>query len=311
MIPKQNPHNLFSFFSSEKQKEELCRRLAAALVLEAERGTENEDADDDECEDQQYGDEGATNEYDEEGDDDGDGDAERRRVPKTNFSPQKTTMKPNPRREEANRTKTKGMNFSFRDIEDLMRPFEGHAEYPIEKWIKDFEEYADFRDIEDLMRPVEEAQELIEDSFKIMDISINDSDWLLAMQMQDEKLKTIHEALKTRKTLGKEDFVLKHGRVYRKEGETLKWVVPRTLAWRVIRASHDDMGHFGIEKTLTHLKRQFWFPKMRKKVTNYIKGCVKCAYHKEMKGKPEGELYPIPRVPVPFHTVHMDHLGPF
>ncbi|KAL0280486.1 UNVERIFIED_CONTAM: hypothetical protein PYX00_001760 [Menopon gallinae] len=159
-------------------------------------------------------------------------------------------------------------------------------------------------------KPVEEAQELIEDSFKIMDISINDSDWLLAMQMQDEKLKTIHEALKTRKTLGKEDFVLKHGRVYRKEGETLKWVVPRTLAWRVIRASHDDMGHFGIEKTLTHLKRQFWFPKMRKKVTNYIKGCVKCAYHKEMKGKPEGELYPIPRVPVPFHTVHMDHLGP-
>ncbi|KAL0281294.1 UNVERIFIED_CONTAM: hypothetical protein PYX00_002325 [Menopon gallinae] len=136
------------------KKEELCRRLAAALVLEAERGTENEDADDDECEDQQYGDEGATNEYDEEGDDDGDGDAERRRVPKTNFSPQKTTMKPNPRREEANRTKTKRMNFSFRDIEDLMRPFEGHAEYPIEKWIKDFEEYAELLGMSDLEKLV-------------------------------------------------------------------------------------------------------------------------------------------------------------
>ncbi|KAL0281608.1 UNVERIFIED_CONTAM: hypothetical protein PYX00_002543 [Menopon gallinae] len=193
----------------------------------------------------------------------------------------------------------------------------GYYQIPIEEEAKEFDFEISHRSgdrmrhVDALSRkPVEEAQELIEDSFKIMDISINDSDWLLAMQMQDEKLKTIHEALKTRKTLGKEDFVLKHGRVYRKEGETLKWVVPRTLAWRVIRASHDDMGHFGIEKTLTHLKRQFWFPKMRKKVTNYIKGCVKCAYHKEMKGKPEGELYPIPRVPVPFHTVHMDHLGP-
>ncbi|KAL0269070.1 UNVERIFIED_CONTAM: hypothetical protein PYX00_010806 [Menopon gallinae] len=114
------------------KKEELCRRSAAALVLEAERGAENEDADEDECEDEQDGDEGITNEDDEEGEDDGDGDTDRRRVSKTNSSPQRTTTKPKPRREEANRAKTKVMNFSFRDIEDLMRPFEGHTEYPIE-----------------------------------------------------------------------------------------------------------------------------------------------------------------------------------
>ncbi|KAL0270046.1 UNVERIFIED_CONTAM: hypothetical protein PYX00_007582 [Menopon gallinae] len=29
------------------------------------------------------------------------------------------------------------------------------------------------------------------------------------------------------------------------------------------------------------------------------------------KGRPEGELHPIPRVPIPFHTVNIDHLGPF
>lgn len=50
---------------------------------------------------------------------------------------------------------------------------------------------------------------------------------------------------------------------------------------------------------------------MSKKVKNYLKSCVECAYHKAKTGKQEGELHNIERVPIPFHTANIDHLGPF
>ncbi|KAK9712743.1 Integrase core domain [Popillia japonica] len=50
---------------------------------------------------------------------------------------------------------------------------------------------------------------------------------------------------------------------------------------------------------------------MRKKVKSYIDMCVECAYHKVKGAKKEGELHNIERVPIPFHTVNIDHLGPF
>ncbi|KAG6439402.1 hypothetical protein O3G_MSEX000741 [Manduca sexta] len=71
------------------------------------------------------------------------------------------------------------------------------------------------------------------------------------------------------------------------------------------------MGHFGVEKTLDKLKDLYWFPKMRKFVKKYVESCLECAYHKVPSGKRQGLLHPIPKMDVPFHTVHIDHLGPF
>ncbi|CAH2226662.1 jg23170 [Pararge aegeria aegeria] len=50
---------------------------------------------------------------------------------------------------------------------------------------------------------------------------------------------------------------------------------------------------------------------MKKIVTKYVKACIHCAYGKEVSGKKEGYLHPIPKIDIPFHTVHVDHLGPF
>jgi len=44
-----------------------------------------------------------------------------------------------PRRRNRNDTK---VTFSFMDVEDTIRPFDGSDHYPIEKWISDFEELA-------------------------------------------------------------------------------------------------------------------------------------------------------------------------
>jgi transposase InsO family protein len=50
---------------------------------------------------------------------------------------------------------------------------------------------------------------------------------------------------------------------------------------------------------------------MRLFVRKYINNCLNCLYFKLPGGKRPGSLHPIPKTPVPFHTVHIDHLGPF
>lgn len=46
---------------------------------------------------------------------------------------------------------------------------------------------------------------------------------------------------------------------------------------------------------------------MRQFVTKY----VNCFYYKVQSGKRPGNLNPIEKVTVPYHTLHIDHLGPF
>ena len=50
---------------------------------------------------------------------------------------------------------------------------------------------------------------------------------------------------------------------------------------------------------------------MRRFTHKYINNCLNCLYFKLPGGKRQGSLHPIPKVPVPFHTIHLDHLGPF
>ncbi|CAG9133340.1 unnamed protein product [Plutella xylostella] len=50
---------------------------------------------------------------------------------------------------------------------------------------------------------------------------------------------------------------------------------------------------------------------MKRFISKYVKSCIHCAFAKEPAGSKEGYLHNIPKIDVPFHTVHVDHLGPF
>jgi transposase InsO family protein len=50
---------------------------------------------------------------------------------------------------------------------------------------------------------------------------------------------------------------------------------------------------------------------MRRFVQKYIDSCIPCTYHKLKVGKQPGYLHPINKIATPFHTVRVDHLGPF
>jgi len=69
-------------------------------------------------------------------------------------------------------------------------------------------------------------------------------------------------------------YELRNGLVYRKSKNRLLFYVPSEMQDHVIRASHDDMGHIGIERTVELIKRVYWFPKLKEFVKKYIENCL-------------------------------------
>jgi transposase InsO family protein len=102
----------------------------------------------------------------------------------------------------------------------------------------------------------------------------------------------------------------RNGLVYRKLDNKLLFVVPKSMQARVIQAYHDNVGHVGVVKTLELLQRCYWFPNMSKIIKEYISNCLKCITYSPNSGKIEGFLHNIPKEPVPFDTIHIDHTGP-
>ena len=52
--------------------------------------------------------------------------------------------------------------------------------------------------------------------------------------------------------------------VHRKLDILYRWVVPRAICWQIVKLCHDDLGHFGIEKTLAKIQENYWFAGMQK-----------------------------------------------
>lgn len=50
---------------------------------------------------------------------------------------------------------------------------------------------------------------------------------------------------------------------------------------------------------------------MRRFIKKYVEACLECAHYKAPGGPKEGLLHVIPKIEIPFHTLHADHLGPF
>lgn len=144
---------------------------------------------------------------------------------------------------------------------------------------------------------------------------ISEDDWLLHAQSQDPDIEKIKDILLSgdianNKAIFK-DYDLRGNKVYRLTEFGRRWVVPKKCRWQVVKLNHDDVGHFAVAKTLQRLRQRYWFPKMRRFVTKYIRACLPCLFHKTRAGKQPGFLHSIPKYATPFHTLHVDHLGPF
>lgn len=78
----------------------------------------------------------------------------------------------------------------------------------------------------------------------------------------------------------------------------------------VILKYHDEMSHFGPEKTSEAILRNYWFSNLKSKVKTHIANCLKCIAFSLTTREKEGYLNSIPKGDVPFLTCHVDHFGP-
>lgn len=150
---------------------------------------------------------------------------------------------------------------------------------------------------------------------EFVEVRCIETKWIATVQHNDPELQRIISILKDEDTNGildiKNNFVIKRGLLYRKTETGDRWVVPKGVRWQILKAHHDDIGHYGFDKTYDKIKSNFWFAKMRRFIKKYVESCLQCAHSKIPAGKKAGELHPIPKVERPFHTLHIDHLGPF
>lgn len=144
---------------------------------------------------------------------------------------------------------------------------------------------------------------------------IAEADWILAVQQHDNDICKIKAILETGDRSDYKDifnkYALKGGRIYKITEKGLRCVVPKAIRFQILRMAHDESGHFGLDKTYDLVSSQYWFTKMRRFIKKYVANCLNCIYFKLPGGKPKGSLHPIPKIPIPFHTIHIDHLGPF
>ncbi|KAK9696750.1 Integrase zinc binding domain [Popillia japonica] len=105
-------------------------------------------------------------------------------------------------------------------------------------------------------------------------------------------------------------YELRIGLVYRKCGSKIHFYVPKCMEFTIIYTYHAEMGHFGVDKTLELFTGTDWFAKMREKIQEFIRNCLKCIEFNRKSEKPEGYLHSIPKGNAPFETIHIDNYGP-
>uniref|UniRef100_A0A034WRX5 RNA-directed DNA polymerase n=1 Tax=Bactrocera dorsalis TaxID=27457 RepID=A0A034WRX5_BACDO len=160
-------------------------------------------------------------------------------------------------------------------------------------------------------RPGRRMEHVDTASLKIGKTTLDVGDWIYSMQHQDKDIRDIVEKLASGDKTTNDEYKIENGRLYRKQKNNKLWVVPKSMRYKIVQSVHEKVKHLSTEKTLEELNKYFWFPRMRNFVKTFLKSCIECAYNKQRGGKIEGVYHYDEIEPVPFKTVHIDHLGPF
>ena len=91
-----------------------------------------------------------------------------------------------------------------------------------------------------------------------------------------------------------------------------KAYVPSDMAVRaeIMKICHDDplSGHFGQRKTLTLVRRRYYWPTLETDVKEYVKGCDICQRVKAVRRRKAGEMLALPLPSKPFESISMDFI---
>ena len=76
----------------------------------------------------------------------------------------------------------------------------------------------------------------------------------------------------------------------------------------ILKSCHDSItaGHFGEKKTIELVSRDFWWPKYRAYIKDYIRTCEICKRAKKPRHRPFGMLQPLPVPTRPWKDISLD-----
>jgi hypothetical protein len=83
---------------------------------------------------------------------------------------------------------------------------------------------------------------------------------------------------------------------------------PIELTW--IETDSIELTNLGTARTYSLIRHKYCLPRTERCIRRYV-FCLACMCNNEPTGKRPGILHPIPKLDVPLHTIHIDHLGPF
>lgn len=130
---------------------------------------------------------------------------------------------------------------------------------------------------------------------------------LCAAQARDKEIADLKVKLERGMVSG---YDMVNGVVYKKVNDDIRFFVPKQMENEVIRNTHEKLGHLGVDKCYLKMKDHYWFPEMKQKIDKYRKNCLKCIMYSAPQKPNARTLHSIPKEPRPFHTIHLDHLGP-
>ena len=152
----------------------------------------------------------------------------------------------------------------------------------------------------------------IEESENLKEIKLPLKDWQMQiLQKNDATSREIAQKLRQDKHMNKL-FLLRSGIVYRlwcEDGRTAECVlVPEVLRNSLLMLAHDYSGHNGFRRTYNAMKRQYYWPGMRKDILRHCKNCHQCALQNQGTGEAGFDHFNVPALPMEF--ICMDLVGP-
>lgn len=136
----------------------------------------------------------------------------------------------------------------------------------------------------------------------LMDIDQLHKDILTALPNDPIASNHLPEPSDPRWTMDDRGFLRCDNRIYVPESNNLRL--------RVLQTTHDHplSGHFGQNRTLELIRREYTWPGIRTYVQDYVKSCTTCARAKVPRHKPYGLLKQLPIPEKPWNSISMDFI---
>ena len=152
----------------------------------------------------------------------------------------------------------------------------------------------------------------IEESENLKEIKLPLKDWQMELlQKHDVTCREVAKKLQQDKHMNKL-FLRRNGIVYRlwcEDKRTSECVlVPEVLQSSLLMLTHNYSGHNGFRRTYNAMKRQYYWPGMRKDILRHCKTCHHCALQNQGSGEAGFDHFNVPSLPMEF--ICMDLVGP-